>query len=471
MRFAAPCSPSWANCAMRTAVDSAIALDPREPWSYVLRGTIRSANGDAGGSKKDYDLARTFRILGEPLGDLDEEIPASGTASDAAQQGSVTRARHEDEVSEHKPSSSRTNLRSAEDFQEILKKMLFCKDRDWFKCGYFEARLRASEEFDATKYSPYSYMNTSRQQKKKSPMVERRPEPGRLDDLAALEAWGKRVGESHGGRRPVVGFLSNADGSLSEETREIPTSSPEDSAPARPKLVVVATSGGGITAAYWTAVCLTDLERRHHDFARHVRVITGASGGMVGAAEFVAGAGRPAAASRTGCTAPPVQRSSDQGQLARWAERRRRILRHLRRDSLTPVVRQMVLSDIPAMFAFGRQYSDRGQVLERVWERPDVDAHATDDSNPDLADVGRVADKGLGITFDDLLKGEQDGWRPSLIVSPMIIEGTQQLLISNLNLGSLGGGLEFFKQFRRAGAQAQHCLEDERVVSTRVHSG
>src|SRR5206468_2542533 len=43
-----------------------------------------------------------------------------------------------------------------------------------------------------------------------------------------------------------------------------------------------------------------------------------------------------------------------------------------------------------------------------------------------------------------------EGWRPSLIVSPMILEGTQQLLISNLNLEGMAGGLEFFKQFRRA---------------------
>ena len=40
----------------------------------------------------------------------------------------------------------------------------------------------------------------------------------------------------------------------------------------------------------------------------------------------------------------------------------------------------------------------------------------------------------------------------------MIIEGTQQLLISNLNLDGLGGGMEFFKQFRRAGLKLSTAL-------------
>ena len=44
---------------------------------------------------------------------------------------------------------------------------------------------------------------------------------------------------------------------------------------------MVATSGGGIAAAYWTALCLTELEKRYRDFPYHIRVITGASGGMV----------------------------------------------------------------------------------------------------------------------------------------------------------------------------------------------
>ncbi len=248
-----------------------------------------------------------------------------------------------------------------------------------------------------------------------SKVPERRLEPGRLDDLAVLESW-KKLQEASGN-------------SPHRESQQL-----GDPAVPKKKLIVVATSGGGITAAYWTALCLTELERRYPDFARHVRVITGASGGMVGAAEYVAALERPS----------PEQAGPDHRQASR---RRRRILDHLRRDSLTPVVREMVLSDLPWTFLSGVQDHDRGQVLEGVWDRPDRQIGAAGGS----IEGGRdERGRGLGIEFSSLEKGEQEGWRPSLIVSPMILEGSQRLLISNLNLDGLAGGMEFFKQFPRA---------------------
>src|SRR5207248_10410694 len=57
-------------------------------------------------------------------------------------------------------------------------------------------------------------------------------------------------------------------------------------------LIVVTVSGGGIRAAVWTFVVLTELELafadKGFDFPAHVRLITGASGGMVGAGYYVA---------------------------------------------------------------------------------------------------------------------------------------------------------------------------------------
>src|SRR5262249_25695369 len=43
----------------------------------------------------------------------------------------------------------------------------------------------------------------------------------------------------------------------------------------------------------------------------------------------------------------------------------------------------------------------------------------------------------LNQTFDDLAPGELAGWRPSLIVTPMLVEDGRQLLISNLFLQPL----------------------------------
>ena len=74
--------------------------------------------------------------------------------------------------------------------------------------------------------------------------------PGRLDDLEILDRW-------------------------------------RDQQESKSKLVVVATSGGGIAAAYWTAVC-RPASSNFAVFLTHIRIVTGASGGMVGAGYYTA---------------------------------------------------------------------------------------------------------------------------------------------------------------------------------------
>ena len=55
----------------------------------------------------------------------------------------------------------------------------------------------------------------------------------------------------------------------------------------RPKLALVAVSGGATRSAVWTAVVLDRIEQKIPGFRRHLRIITGASGGMLGAAYFL----------------------------------------------------------------------------------------------------------------------------------------------------------------------------------------
>jgi hypothetical protein len=194
-----------------------------------------------------------------------------------------------------------------------------------------------------------------------------------LADSAVLDAWRGRTGES------------------------------------RPKLVILAVTGGAYRAAFWTAAVLDALQERSRPggtlpgLTDRIRVITGASGGMVGAAYFAAtrteagAAGNvmdalAADASRRSCTPAPFPSSP---------------------DSLTPIVQQLVQRDIPMIFCpIAYQRVDRGVVLDRQWcalERPVV----------------------------SLRDGEAAGWRPSLIVSPMIIETGERLLISNLDLSAI----------------------------------
>jgi hypothetical protein len=181
-----------------------------------------------------------------------------------------------------------------------------------------------------------------------------RPAPDRLGDLAALGAWKARVGN----RQP---------------------------------LVVVVASGGASRSALWTVDVLDALARRIPGFLGHVRIITGASGGMVGAAHYVAAidADRPV---------PPID-DVRAGVVA---------------DSLTGVTRALILPGV-----------ERGRALELAWESS---------TEQRLARLSRP--------FVALAPGERDGWRPSLVFAPMMVEDGRRLIISNLDLGAITRTLE-----------------------------
>jgi hypothetical protein len=151
---------------------------------------------------------------------------------------------------------------------------------------------------------------------------------------------------------------------------------------ASPPLVVVTTSGGASRSALWTVTVLHALEERIPGFLRHVRVITGASGGMVGAAHYVSAIERDR-------PVPDFRQVRDA----------------VTADSLTAVARALILPGL-----------DRGRALELSWE----------EQNPRLKQP-----------FVGLAQGEREGWRPSLIFSPMMVEDGRRLIISNLGLGAV----------------------------------
>jgi hypothetical protein len=160
----------------------------------------------------------------------------------------------------------------------------------------------------------------------------------------------------------------------------------------KPKLVVVAASGGGIRSAVWTGTVLQHLSKEIPDFAKYIRILSGASGGMVGAANYVAAI------------------DFDGVNLTNAAQ-----VRDVAKDSMEDVVRTFALRDLPALLLPGH-YPDRGVALEDAWKRESV--------------VMRKS-------FADLGAGERAGWRPSLIFTPMFVEDGRRALISNLDLGFL----------------------------------
>jgi hypothetical protein len=173
-----------------------------------------------------------------------------------------------------------------------------------------------------------------------------------------------------------------------------------------PRLVLVATSGGGIRAALWTAVVLEGLENDVPGLRGHIRLIAGASGGMVAAGHYAADFENTSAGSG------PFDETTGLGRFSGM----------MARDGLSPTVQTMLLSDLPVLWWPRPVAWDRGRALEKAWHD---NTRGTDPSAP------------VEKTFADLRALEEEGRRPSLVFAPMLVEDSRRLLISNLDLEQL----------------------------------
>lgn len=174
----------------------------------------------------------------------------------------------------------------------------------------------------------------------------------------------------------------------------------------KPKLIVIATSGGGIRAAVWTGAVLEGLDAQIGaaaplgvgTFGEHIRFITGASGGMVGAGLY--------AAHRIHPTRGPS------------------LTHRLAEDSLWPTLQTMILHDLPgSLMPFYRDW-DRARSLEQAWQR----------NTPGVNDPSKSP---FQTTFAELREAESAGIVPSLVFCPVLVEDGRRLLVSNLDLSSL----------------------------------
>lgn len=178
----------------------------------------------------------------------------------------------------------------------------------------------------------------------------------------------------------------------------------------RGPLVVVAVSGGGLRAALWVSAVLIELEKKLRGFPYRVRLITGASGGMLGASYYVrtllAPEARPGQAGRYDPRRPETEyHHPPSGPL----------LSAVAKDGLTATINTLLFRDLPRRLWNLDNPNNRGQALEDTWEQF---LHA--------AGAAPVR------CFQDLYAGEEAGWRPSLLFSPVLVEDGRRLLISNL---------------------------------------
>ncbi len=124
---------------------------------------------------------------------------------------------------------------------------------------------------------------------------------------------------------------------------------------------VVAAEGGGIRAAYWTALVLATLEDRHPGFACHVFAVSGVSGGSLGGAVFAALTAErwneSGAVHAHPC--PPRAETRDMRAAVRGI---------LGRDFLGPAVAGWLFPDFVQRFLPFPCLPDRAVYLEEAWE-------------------------------------------------------------------------------------------------------
>jgi len=129
-------------------------------------------------------------------------------------------------------------------------------------------------------------------------------------------------------------------------------------------IILVAAAGGGLRAAYWTAMSLAALQDSNPAFASHVFAISGVSGGSVGGAVFAALVHDARADSLEDTCWRQTGVSRDSGHTYS-----RCVRRFMRQDFLSPVLGKIVAPDFVQRFLpFPIAAFDRSQALEDSWE-------------------------------------------------------------------------------------------------------
>lgn len=175
----------------------------------------------------------------------------------------------------------------------------------------------------------------------------------------------------------------------------------------KPKLIIVNTSGGGSRSALWTTLVLNQLnEASNNQFHEHTQMITGASGGMVGAAYY---------------REVQLQRSLKQKAPKNAAELRQEI----GSDMLNKLSFMASTNDIFVRYQKidygGMRYTkDRGYAFEQQL----------------LENTNNILDHNLGYYKNF----EKQGRIPTLIFSPTIINDGRRLMISSQDLHFLASG-------------------------------
>lgn len=160
-------------------------------------------------------------------------------------------------------------------------------------------------------------------------------------------------------------------------------------------LYVVAAEGGGIRAAYWTALVLEELSKKVPRFSNRLLALSGVSGGTVGSAFYLA-------------------HLSDQKNST--PIKPGRVTECLKGDFLSPLVASFLGSDFFQLFWPLPFHYDRAQFLEKAWEK------------------GYQSTFGTHTLADPLGKLYTDHSLPLLFANSTVVQNGQRAIYSPLRL-------------------------------------
>jgi len=172
-------------------------------------------------------------------------------------------------------------------------------------------------------------------------------------------------------------------------------------------VIIVSAEGGGIRAAYWAALVLSELHDSAEfdglDLSRHILAISGVSGGSLGGATYAAlVAGDQSSAGDAGGADPLRERAGA----------------FLGRDFLSPVLSSLLFPDLLQRFIPWPLFDDRAMALEQSWERgwQEVEGNAL-----------------FARSFDSLYAGSEFEV-PLLFFNTTVVETGQQMIVHPLDL-------------------------------------
>lgn len=189
--------------------------------------------------------------------------------------------------------------------------------------------------------------------------------------------------------------------------------------PAVPPMVVVATAGGASRAAYWTSQVLGEIAIREPNFTDRLFLISGVSGGSLGAVAF-----------RSQVTA---HREAGGGSLMR-ADTPKLSYGLLTRDFLTPAMAVGLYVDLPLhAFPWWRR-PDRAAALEKAWET----AWRAAMQDPKHATFSW--EDGFAATFAGNTKSHPSPAWPILMLNGSSVEKGKRVITSNVRIHTPGVG-------------------------------